>query len=98
MCCLFTALVFLGPRFGIVIWALLEPVRWQTAFDTFIWPMLGFIFLPWATLAYALVAVGGVEGADWIIIGLGVVLDIFGWAGGGYGNRARLNSYTTYQE
>jgi hypothetical protein len=65
MCCLFTTLVFLGPRVGIVIWALLEPARWQAAFDSFVWPLLGFIFVPWMTLSYALVAVGGIEGGDW---------------------------------
>jgi hypothetical protein len=98
MCCLFTALVFLGPRFGIVIWALLEPARWQAAFDSFVWPLLGFIFVPWMTLSYAFVAVGGIEGGDWLIVGLGLLLDIFSWAGGGYGNRARMQSYYNYQE
>jgi hypothetical protein len=94
MCCLFTALVFLGPRAAIIVWALIEPVRWQTAFDSFVWPLLGFLFVPWTTLAYALVAIGGVSGGDWLIVGLGLLIDVFSWAGGGYGNRSRMQGYT----
>lgn len=90
MCCVVTALFFLGPRVAILFWWLLEPNRWAATFPTFLWPLLGFIFLPWATLAYVVVAPGGVTGFDWIILGLGLLIDIGGWAGGGYGNRGRV--------
>ena len=90
MCCFWTALVFLGPRAGILIWWLINPVRWQITFPSFIWPLLGFLFLPWATLMYVLVAPGGVIGFDWVWLGLAVVADIGMYAGGGYGNRDRI--------
>ena len=90
MCCFFTTLVLLGPRAAIVIWWLVQPVRWQAAFDTWIWPLLGFIFVPWTTLMYVLVAPGGVIGFDWVWIALAVVADIGMWAGGTYGNRDRI--------
>jgi len=90
MCCLWTTLVFLGPRAGILIWWLLNPLRWQATFSSFIWPLLGFLFVPWTTLMYVLVAPGGVIGFDWIWIGLAVVADIGMYAGGGYGNRDRI--------
>jgi hypothetical protein len=90
MCCLWTTLVFLGPRAGILIWWLLNPLRWQATFSSFIWPLLGFLFLPWATLMYVLVAPGGVIGFDWVWLGLAVVADIGMYAGGGYGNRDRI--------
>ena len=93
MCCFFTTLVLLGPRAAIVIWWLVQPVRWQAAFDTWIWPLLGFIFVPWTTLMYVLVAPGGVIGFDWVWIALAVVADIGMWAGGGYGNRDRIPGY-----
>ena len=89
MCCFFTALVFLGPRAAILIWWLIDQTRWDAAFDNFIWPLLGFIFAPWTTLSYVAVAVGGVTGFDWIILGLGILIDVFSYAGGGYGNRER---------
>jgi hypothetical protein len=90
MCCFFTTLVFLGPRAAILIWWLVNPVRWQATFSSFIWPLLGFLFVPWATLMYVLVAPGGVVGFDWIWLGLAVLADISMYAGGGYGNRDRI--------
>jgi hypothetical protein len=93
MCCFFTTLMLLGPRAAILIWWLIYPVRWQLAFDTWIWPLLGFIFVPWTTLMYVLVAPGGVIGFDWVWIALAVVADIGMYAGGGYGNRDRIPGY-----
>lgn len=90
MCCLAVALVILGPRFGIVLWWLLEPDRWSQAFDTFVWPLLGFFFAPWTTIMYVLVFRGGVDGFDWILLGLGLMADVSSYAGGGYRSRARL--------
>lgn len=93
MCCLVTTLLFLGPRAGIVIWWLLQPVRWSTAFNTFLWPVLGFLFLPWTTLAYVAVVPGGVLGADWLLLALALIIDVASYAGGGYGNRSRVTQY-----
>jgi hypothetical protein len=84
-----------GPRMGILIWGLVQPARWQAAFDTFVWPLLGFLFLPWTTLMYVSVAPLGVVGFDWVWIALAVVADIVTYTGGGYGNRDRIRSYTT---
>jgi hypothetical protein len=93
MCCFFTTLLLLGPRAAILIWWLINPVRWQATFSSFIWPLLGFIFVPWTTLMYVLVAPGGVIGFDWVWIVLAVVADIGMYAGGGYGNRDRIPGY-----
>ncbi len=91
MCCFFTSLVFFGPRLAILVWWLLQPERWALAFSgSFLWPLLGFIFLPWATIMYVLVAPGGVTGFDWIWLGLGLLADIASYGGGGWGNRDRL--------
>lgn len=93
MCCVVTSLFFLGPRVAVVVWWLLEPVRWSAAFPNFLYPLLGFLFLPWTTLAYVFVAPGGVNGFDWILVTLGLLIDIAGWAGGGFGNRNRVRGY-----
>ncbi len=91
MCCIFTILVFLGPRFAGIIWWLARPLQWQAAFNgSWLWPVLGLIFLPWLTLMYVIVAPGGIVGFDWFWLGLALVADIAAYGGGGYGNRDRL--------
>ena len=91
MCCFFTSLVLFGPRLAILIWWLVQPARWSLAFSgSFIWPLLGFLFVPWATLMYVLVAPGGVTGFDWIWLGIGLLADIASYGGGGWGNKERL--------
>jgi hypothetical protein len=90
MCCLFTILLFLGPRAAIVVWWLVQPLRWQMAFGGFIWGLLGFLFMPWTTLMYAGIGLNGLVGLDWLWIGLAVLADLGMYAGGGYGNRDRI--------
>jgi len=95
MCCLAAALLLLGPRFGIVLWWILDPVRWNATFDTFVLPFLGFFFLPWTVLMYVVVFPGGVDGFDWVWLGFGLLADIFSYAGGGYTNRDRFMGYNS---
>ena len=91
MCCAFTTLVLLGPRFAGLIWWLVQPGRWSLAFNgAWLWPVLGLIFVPWLTLMYVIVAPGGIVGFDWVWLGLALVADIASYSGGAYGNRGRL--------
>ena len=89
MCCLLTTLGLLGPRAAVLVWWLLQPIRWEEAFSSFFVAFLGFLFAPWTTLAWVLVAPGGVEGFDIVIVGIGVIADLATYTGGGYGNRDR---------
>ena len=93
MCCVLAALFALGPRAAILFWWLIQPVRWDQAFDTFLWPFLGFLLLPWTTLMYVAVAPAGIDGFDYLWLGLAVAIDLFAWFGGGYTNRERLPNY-----
>jgi hypothetical protein len=92
MCCIFTSLLLAGPRLAILVWWLINPLRFANAFGSFIWPILGTIFLPWTTLMFLIVwsPVGGIYGLDWLWLGVGVLFDIMTYGGGGYGNRDRL--------
>jgi hypothetical protein len=94
MCCVVTSLFFLGPRVAIVVWWLIQPVRWQAAFSSFIVPLLGFLLLPWTTLAWVVVAPGGVTPFEWFVLALGFLVDIASYTGGGYGNRQRVPGYS----
>ncbi len=35
---------------------------------------------------------GGVDGADWLLIAFGLVVDVMTWGGGAFGNRDRIQS------
>jgi hypothetical protein len=73
MCCFFLLLASLGPRFAIVaMW--LFGSRVDAAFDSGLWPLLGLLLAPWTTLMYLLAwsPAGGVSGAEWLLVGLGV--------------------------
>jgi hypothetical protein len=93
MCCAIAFLFALGPRAAILVWWLFDQLRWAAAFDTFIWPFLGFLLAPWTTLMYVAVFPAGITGFDYLFLGLGVVFDVFSWFGGGYTNRDRMRSY-----
>ena len=95
MCCLVTALAFLGPRAAIIFWWLFDPGRWDKAFDTWLWPVLGFVFLPFTTLMYVAVGLGGLRGFDWVWMAFAVLIDVAMYTGGGYGNRDRSPWGTT---
>ena len=90
MCCVIAFLLLLGPRAGIIVWWLLDPARWGAAFETIVWPVIGFVFVPWTTLMYVLVLPNGIDGLDWLWLGLAFLVDLMSWSGGAYGNRGRM--------
>ena len=93
MCCFLAALLLIGPRAGILVWWIVDTARWTAAFSgSFLWPLLGFVFAPWTTLAYVLVYPGGIVLFDWIILGIAVFLDLSSWFGG-YRNRKQVPYY-----
>ena len=93
MCCFLTVLLLFGPRLALVLWYLVDQVYFALAFQGWLVPCLGFIFLPWTLLAYVAIYPGGVTGFDWVILGLGLLADIATYGGGGYGNRNRMPGY-----
>ena len=90
MCCLFTILLFLGPRIASVVWWIIRPVYWANVFPNIILPILGIIFLPWTTLMYAIVFPGWLNVFEWILLGFAVLIDLGAYFGGGYGNWNRF--------
>ena len=98
MCCVFTVLLFIGPRAALIFWYLFNPARFQGAMSSFLVSCIGFLFLPWTMLAYlaAWNPVTQVSGFGWVIVALGFVIDLSSWFGGGYGNRRRIRGYSGY--
>ncbi len=72
MCCLALTAGFLGPRVALFIWWIFGD-KVDAAFSTWIWPLLGLIFLPWTTLAYVIAwgPLDGVSGLGWLLVALG---------------------------
>ena len=81
-------------RLMLLFYWLARPVQVNAAFSTFIIPCLGILFLPFATLMYVLLCSPGVglQGLDWLWVGLAAVLDILNIAGAGAANRNRIPS------
>ena len=81
--CAFLILIFTGPRVLIALWWLFQPSRWDAAFSSVIFPILGFVLLPWTTLMWVAVApFGNVAGTDWLWLAIAFMGDLFSGAGG----------------
>jgi hypothetical protein len=89
MCCLALIAGFIGPRVALFIWWVLGD-KVDAAFSTWIWPLLGLVFLPWTTLAYVIAwgPLDGVSGLGWLVVGLGLAGDI-----ATYGARSAKSRY-----
>jgi hypothetical protein len=90
MGCLFALLAGFTPRIALgLVWIFTNLV--DRAFSSFIVPLLGLIFLPYATLFYVLAwsPVGGVRGWGWFFVILGVIFDVGHWTGSAYSGRRR---------
>jgi len=87
MCCVLALLAFFGPRLVIfLLWLLTNYM--SRAFDAFLLPFLGFVFLPWTTIAFAIAQneFGGPNGIGLLLIIVGFLADI-GVLGGGARSR-----------
>lgn len=92
MCgCIFAIFAVLSPRLAFVfLWIFTNLVT--RAFDTFIIPLLGVIFVPFTSLVYVLVYSPsyGVSTWGWFWVVLALLLDLASYAGSAYGNKDRL--------
>ena len=91
MCgCIVALAAFISPRLGIFfIWLFTD--RMSIAFDSFWWGLLGFIFLPWTTLAWAVAyaPIKGVTGFGWFIVIFAFVVDVMTHVGSAQARRQR---------
>jgi len=88
-CCLVSLVLLGAPRIAFLALWLFNSRAVTSAFSSFLWPLLGVIFLPWVTLTYVLVLPGGIVWFDWIFLGLALALDIGSYGGGAYSRRNR---------
>lgn len=88
MCCVLALLAFVGPRLVIfLLWLFTNYM--SRAFDAFLLLILGFLFLPWTTIAWAIAQneFGGANGIGLLVIAVGFLVDIGVLGGGARGRR-----------
>jgi hypothetical protein len=92
MPCLFALLAGMFPRIGTLILWLARPTMFQAAFNgSWLWPILGIIFLPFTTLMFVfLTGPTGLVGWDWFWIVLAVFLDLSHTSSTLYNNRNQI--------
>lgn len=90
MPCLIALLALIAPRFVIILMVIFSDYI-GAAYETWIWPLLGFFFLPMTTLAYAwAINSGGVEGFRFVVVILAVLLDLGMLGAGGKGAHGKM--------
>ena len=85
MGCLVALLALISPRLALVgLWLFGDLL--DRAFDSWVVPVLGFLFLPWTTLGYAVMWIAGRNGVhdfEWFIVGLAFLFDVSSYAHSG---------------
>jgi hypothetical protein len=93
MGCLFALLAGFFPRLAVLFVWLARPAFFNNAFGgSWLWPVLGILFLPFTTLMYTVLVTPGIGliGLDWLWLGLALALDVSGFGGTGYVYRDRF--------
>ena len=83
-CCAVLLFLMLGPRVTLIAIALFSNYLGRAFDNSFLLPLLGWLFLPWTTLAYAwaINSRGEVAGLQLIVVIVAVLVDL-GVIGGG---------------
>jgi hypothetical protein len=83
--CLIALFALIGPRVALVFTWIFSGMIGR-AIDSWFVALLGFLFLPWTTLAYVVFYDVGpgleVEGIEWFLVGLAFVVDLGSYVGG----------------
>jgi hypothetical protein len=90
MGCLFAIFAGLFPRLALLIVWIARPNLVDRAFTSWIWPLLGIVFFPFATLIYVILDTTGrgMTGWEWFWVAVAAILDVANW-GTGFGRRRR---------
>lgn len=90
MPCVIGCLAIAFPRLMIIIMVIVSDYIGR-AYETTIWPLLGFFFMPLTTLAYAfgINAHGSITGWYLVLVVIAVLMDIGTLGGGSHEARSR---------
>ncbi len=93
MPCFIAILAFFFPRVVIALLVIFSDYIGR-AYDGILWPLLGFFFMPFTTLAYAWAknSQGEVSGVALVVVVIAVLLDIGALGGGASAKKRRIKS------
>jgi len=100
MCCLIALMGTLGPRVAFIIWWIADTSFFHKVFSTAFWPVIGVIFAPWTTLFYTIAYWGSTPQGhftwwSYVVIVIGILLDIASHGGGLWRNRKKVPGMAT---
>ena len=92
-CCAVLLLLFLGPRVAMIVMAMFSDYLGRAFGESLLLPLLGWLFLPWTTLAYAwsINSRGEIAGFQLVVVIVALLVDL-GLIGGGAAKRTRQNA------
>ena len=97
MPCLFALMAGMFPRLGTLFVWLARPTMFNLAFNgSWLWPILGIIFLPFTTLMYVILwsPVIGLTTGDWFWLVMAVFIDVMHYGSTAYSNRNQIPGYS----
>jgi hypothetical protein len=99
MPCLILILFLIFPRIALLLIFFFSNYL-ERAYHNLLIPLLGFIFLPLTTLAYAWMVNTGqpIGGLNLVLLIVAVIIDLGGWGGGEYHRRVRRVRRVDYVE
>jgi hypothetical protein len=86
--CLIVLIAVISPRLALILMAIFND-RLSAAFDGVALPIIGFFFLPWTTLMYAIAWTpgNGVSGIGWVFVAFAFLLDLGAWGAGPFSRK-----------
>ena len=91
MGCIIAVVALAVPRV-LMVFAFLLTDWFERAFQTSVWPILGFVFMPYTTLAYIAAMLNNnhtLSGGWLVLLVVAIVVDAGHWGGGGATYRRR---------
>ena len=70
-----------------------DPTAWTNLFGSPVWFLAGFLFFPWTTLIYGMVALNGMTLLNWIFVLFAFLIDLGTWGLGAFAGRKATESY-----
>jgi hypothetical protein len=87
-----------APRLAALFLWLARPTMWSAAFGgSWLWPLLGVIFLPFTTIMYVILWSPGIglTSSDWLWLILAVICDVMHYTSTAYQNKDQIPGMST---